>query len=250
MTWVIIAACVVVYLFLQSPAFQQSRLQDQPVGTESSAVVQANEFIYRWTAVPCEVTSGKTAQQGAKECHGSIPAYVNEHGKNVWASVFFSMWLHGGLLHIAGNMLFLWVFGRMIEDRVGHGLFLAVYLVGGVVSILAFSFAHYHSTDPGLGASGAIAAIMGVAVVLQPRRRLLSILNAPGVQVAYFPAWAVLGLFFASQFFYGDKTVAWEAHVGGMIFGALCGLLVLGVEQLRRRRTPEPVPAPAPLGMG
>jgi membrane associated rhomboid family serine protease len=246
-TWLLIGTCVVVFALLQSPAFQRARLDDNLTGSDRAAVIEANNFVYRWSAVPCEVTSGKTVRAGASECHGRLPFYVDERGKNVWLSVFFSMWLHGGLLHIAGNMLFLWVFGRMIEDRLGPLPFLGIYLVGGIVATLTFCYAHYHSTVPGLGASGAIAAVMGVAVVLEPRRRLLSVLQTPGAQVAYLPAWAVLGLFFASQFFYGDNTVAWEAHVGGMVFGALCGLAILGAGRLRTRRGP-PLASPVRSG--
>lgn len=239
--------CIIVFLVLQSPAFQRPTLDTSRSG-DRSALLEADRFVYRWTAVPCEVTSGRTVVQGAKECDGSLPFYVDERGKNVWLSVFFSMWLHGSPLHIAGNMLYLWIFGRLIEDRLGRLAFLAIYLIGGMVATFAFCYSHYHSTGPGLGASGAIAAIMGVAVVLQPRRRLLSVLQIPGAQVAYVPAWAVLGLFFASQFFYGNDAVAWEAHVGGMVFGVICGLGIWLFGRWRSRPRAAPAMALSPSG--
>ncbi|HVX17814.1 MAG TPA: rhomboid family intramembrane serine protease [Acidimicrobiales bacterium] len=247
MTACLIGICIFVFLVLQSSAFQRPTLDTTRSG-DRTAVLEANRFVYRWTAIPCEVTSGETVEQGAKECDGTLPFYADEHGKNVWLSVFFSMWLHANLLHIAGNMLYLWIFGRLIEDRLGPLAFLAIYLVGGMIATFTFCYAHYHSTGPGLGASGAIAAIMGVAVVLQPRRRLLSVLQTPGAQVAYVPAWAVLGLFFASQFFYGDDTVAWQAHVGGMLFGVLCGLGIWLYGRRRGRTQPLPTVALTPTG--
>jgi membrane associated rhomboid family serine protease len=243
-TWLLIGTCVFVYVFLQAPAFQRVFFaNDQSRG---QAVVEAENYVYRWSVIPCEVTSGKTVSQGAKECHGRLPWYVDEGRKNVWASVAISMFLHGGLLHIAGNMLFLWVFGRVVEDRLGHLVYLGVYLIGGLVATFTFAYAHYHSTTPGLGASGAIAAVMGVAVVLNPNGKLLTVLQTAGAQVAYLPAWSVLGLFFASQFFYGDNTVAWEAHVGGMVFGALFGVGLLLVRRLRGPAGPAAVAPPPP----
>lgn len=234
-TWLLIAACVFVYVFLQAPVFQKAIVANDT--NYNQAQIEAEAYVYRWSVVPCEVTSGHTLEHGAKECDTRAPYYLDEGGKNVWASILFSMFLHGGLLHIAGNMLFLWVFGRVMEDRLGHLPFLLVYFVGGIVATLTFCFAHYHSTSPGLGASGAIAAIMGTALILNPKGRMLSVLQTAGAQVAYIPAWAVLGLFFASQFFYGDNTVAWEAHVGGMVFGAIVGLGFLAARRVRSTKS-------------
>ena len=247
-TWLLIGSCTFVFVFLQAPAFQRIFIG---INSDSSDVVQIDNYVFNWTVVPCEVTSGKPVAQGASQCHGRLPWYVQENThKNVWASVLYSMFLHEGIFHIASNLLILWVFGRVIEDMLGHFTYLFVYLAGGIVATLTFVYTHYHSVTPALGASGAIAAVMGVAVVLNPNAKLLTLLQTSGTQVAYMPAWSVLGLFFASQFFYGNNSVAWQAHVGGMIFGALFGLGILLVRRLRRARasgaagaTPTPTAA-------
>jgi membrane associated rhomboid family serine protease len=124
-------------------------------------------------------------------------------------------------------MLFLWVFGRAMEERLGAGSLLLLFLFGGLVAALGYVGLHSEATRPLVGASGAIAAIMGAYLVLRPRERVLSLVYAAGLQVVYLPAWAILGLFFVTQFFTpGQDGVAWEAHVIGMVFGAVTGLCV------------------------
>ena len=156
--------------------------------------------------------------------------------KSPWLSVLTSMFLHGGWLHIIGNMLFLWVFGDNVEDRLGKVGFLLFYLAGGVAAgALQFVFAP-DSTIPNVGASGAVAAVLGAYLYLYPRARVLT-----GVALVFIwtvvelPATVVLGLWFVLQLFSGfaglgaeiNSGVAYWAHVGGFAFGFLFALVAL-----------------------
>lgn len=134
-----------------------------------------------------------------------------------------SMFLHGGWLHLAGNMLFLWVFGDNIEDSMGHSRFLFFYLFCGLVATVTFVVFDPASESPLVGASGAIAGVMGAYLVLHPRVRVL-------VLVFYriplpLPAYIVLAIWFGLQVFNvyvsGDSHVAWWAHIGGFVAGAV-----------------------------
>jgi len=155
--------------------------------------------------------------------------------------IFSSLFLHGGFLHIAGNMLFLWIFGNNVEDYLGHFKFLVFYLVCGVAATLAHVFAHPNSSVPVIGASGAISGVLGAYFLLFPRARVLTLV--PIFFFLYFievPAYFFLGVYIVFQFFFGltsltDKTasaqgVAWFAHIGGFFAGIV--LLIL----FRRRR--------------
>jgi membrane associated rhomboid family serine protease len=161
-------------------------------------------------------------------------------------AVLLSTFLHAGFLHIAGNMLFLWVFGNNIEDYLGPVKFLAFYLVGGIVAAFAHIFTHLSDFFPSVGASGAVAAVMGAYIVLFPRARVNVL-----VPIFFFftflqlSAIAVLGLWFVYQFIIGlqdasggGNAVAWMAHVGGFLFGVISILLLGG-----RPHRPEWQPA-------
>jgi membrane associated rhomboid family serine protease len=138
--------------------------------------------------------------------------------KHVFLAVLLSMFLHGSVLHLAGNMLFLWVFGNNIEDRLGTVRYVAFYLVAGIVATFAHVFLQPTSTIPVIGASGAIAGVMGAYLVWFPNARVLSLLF---IVVARVRAKWLLLLWFASQFFVNpNEGVAWAAHVGGFVFGA------------------------------
>ena len=136
------------------------------------------------------------------------------------------MFMHGGWLHIAGNMLYLWVFGDNVEDRFGHLRYLGFYVVCGVVALftqLAFSL---ESTIPILGASGAIAGVLGAYVLLFPRRRVLVLL---GFLVVPLPALAVIGFWMVLQFFNGIGSIIYSADTGGIAVMAHIGGFVAGV---------------------
>jgi len=151
-------------------------------------------------------------------------------------SIFTSMFLHGGWMHLIGNMWFLWIFGDNVEERLGTIRFIIFYLVVGVVGALAQSFALPNSTGPMIGASGAIAGVLGGYVMLFPRAKVVTFVAIPLLwHVRDVPAWVFLGIWFLGQFLIGNHSgVAWMAHVGGFLAG-------LGaVRLLARSRPPSP----------
>ena len=180
------------------------------------------EFFVCEGAIPKELTSFDVLRVLAQNCPG---------GKSVVVSLFTSMFLHGGFLHIAGNMLYLWVFGNNIEDRMGPVLFLLFYLVAGIVAAYAQALPNPESTTPLVGASGAIAGALGAYLVMFPSARVLTLVPIFFfIQLIELPAALVLGFWFVLQAFQGvgsieaDTGVAWFAHVGGFVFGALVAL--------------------------
>jgi membrane associated rhomboid family serine protease len=168
---------------------------------------------------------------------GVVPAYFSV------LSVFTSMFVHGGLAHLAGNMLFLWIFGDNVEDRLGHGRFIAFYLMCGVVAALAQVALNPDSVVPMVGASGAIAGVMGAYLVLYPRSRVLMLFPFP-LFLFELPAIVFLGVWFFIQFLNGVNQlpvfekdaisggVAFWAHVMGFVAG-----LILVVFMKRPERT-------------
>jgi membrane associated rhomboid family serine protease len=137
------------------------------------------------------------------------------------ASVLTSMFLHGGFAHLLGNMWFLWLFGDNLEDRMGSVRFLIFYLFTGVIAVLAQAFAMPRSLVPMIGASGAVAGVLGGYVLTFPQARVTALLPIPFVWPVFgLPAWAFLGLWFVGQFFLGSGSgIAWMAHVGGFLAG-------------------------------
>jgi len=169
--------------------------------------------------------------------------------KNIWLSILSSMFLHAGWLHLLGNMLFLWIFGDNVEDALGKVGYLAFYLLGGVAAgALQFVLAP-NSTIPNVGASGAIAAVLGAYIVLYPRARILTAVFYFLIAFVELPAFVVLGLWFALQLFQGvsglgadvNSGVAFWAHVGGFVFGVLVAFAFF-----RGRRRPASSPQPLP----
>jgi membrane associated rhomboid family serine protease len=137
-------------------------------------------------------------------------------------SIFSSMFMHGSWLHIIGNMWFLWIFGDNVEDEMGRVRYLLFYLLCGVAAALAQVAAMPDSTIPMVGASGAIAGILGGYILLHPHARVLSLwVLIIYITMIEIPAWVLLGLWFVSQFFIPmNSGVAWVAHVGGFVAGA------------------------------
>ncbi len=147
-------------------------------------------------------------------------------------AVFTSMFMHAGLAHLFGNMLYLWIFGDNVEDTLGHTRYLFFYLAGGVVASLTHVFLYPTSRVPIVGASGAIAATLGAYLLLFPHRRVVTLVPFGFfIQVAYLPATLVLGMWFVLQLIEGMFTlgmsnlsgVAFWAHIGGFVFGMLVG---------------------------
>lgn len=159
-----------------------------------------------------------------------IPARLSEGGG--WLQVFTSMFLHGGLLHLGGNMLFLWIFGDNLEDAFGHLGFLAFYLACGAVAALVQVWPAPYSTVPMVGASGAIAGVMGGYLLLYPRARVdVLIILVIIIRTIALPAWVMLGVWFAIQvagsytsFGISEGGVAHMAHSGGFAAGVLLAL--------------------------
>jgi len=160
--------------------------------------------------------------------------------------VFTAMFLHGGWMHVLGNMLFLWVFGGRIEDLLGHGKYLVFYLLCGIVAALGQVVASPYSTVPMVGASGAIAGVMGAYLVKFPRARVTTLVPVFIFLTTFdLPAAFVLGYWFLIQFFSGvgtvtsshltERGVAWFAHVGGFLTGILL-IWVLPTSRAYERR--------------
>jgi membrane associated rhomboid family serine protease len=162
-----------------------------------------NRFFYDWALIPARLTT-----QGA------------------YSGLFTMMFLHGGLMHLAGNMLFLWIFGDNVEDRMGHIPYLLFYLACGILAGLAQVIAAPHSMVPTVGASGAIAGVMGGYLLLFPKARVdVLLIFFVFYQIIVIPAWIMLALWFGLQFFSGigadplSGGVAYWAHAGGFIAG-------------------------------
>lgn len=154
------------------------------------------------------------------------------HGINLPQAIlplFTSMFLHGGWMHLLGNMLFLWVFGGAVEETLGHFQYFIFYLVCGVGSALVHTAFNLGSRVPTIGASGAISGVMGAFIVLFPRARVTTVIPPLFFFTVKIPAYLMLGYWFLLQFFSGVASlgmtdqggVAWWAHVGGFILGAL-----------------------------
>jgi len=136
-------------------------------------------------------------------------------------TIFSSMFLHGGFLHLAGNMLYLWIFGNNIEDAMGHGRFVAFYLLAGIVAALAQLLYDPGSIIPMIGASGAVSGVLGAYLVLYPYARIKTLLFIIiFIKVVELPAIVLLTIWFFMQVLYSSfEGVAWYAHIGGFVFG-------------------------------
>ncbi len=171
-------------------------------------LTRGDAFVMQWSAIPAQITSG-----------------------HHWITILTAMFMHGSWSHIIGNMIFLWAFAPEIEDAMGPVRYLVFYLAGGLVAMLAQVAADAHSTVPNLGASGAIAAVMGAFIVTYPRDRIKSVLFIfVFFKVTYIPAALLIGFWFLSQLVHAGAVaqtqtggVAYLAHVGGFIFGAVFG---------------------------
>jgi membrane associated rhomboid family serine protease len=183
-------------------------------------LVEGDLFVARWAVIPTHIM----------------------HGHN-WITLLSAMFMHAGWLHIIGNMVFLWAFGPEIEDAMGRGRYLVFYLLGGVVAMLAQVIGSAHSRVPCLGASGAIAAVMGAFIVMYPRDRIRSILWIfIFVQVTYIPAVLLIGFWFLIQLLNVGMVAnvqtggtAYLAHVGGFLFGVVTARLWMHSGEYRMR---------------
>jgi membrane associated rhomboid family serine protease len=174
--------------------------------------------------------------------------------KSWLTSIFVAMFLHGGLLHIAGNMLFLWVFGNNVEDRLGLLVYPLFYVMGGIAAAaLQIAFGP-NSAVPNLGASGAIGAVLGAYLVMFPRARVTTLVIFFFITAIEVPASILLGAWFLLQVFSGGTSLASEAqggvaywaHVGGFAFGAVVAWLFYRPKRVTRRLDPWNLPDPPP----
>ena len=199
------------------------------------------EFTYGFSAVPYEIVNDvdlvEPSRGGVPQAPGPDP---------IWLTVFTSMFMHGGWLHLFGNMLFLWIYGDNVEHRIGHGLFVVFYLAAGVVAIVAQILVDTGSVIPTLGASGAISGVLGAYLVMFPANRVLVLL---GWFAFWVPAVVVIGLWAVFQFINGFGAaaltaetggVAYMAHIGGFVAGVVAGFVFRGMfgESRHPRGTP------------
>lgn len=183
-------------------------------------LLRGDAFVLAWSVVPADIVAG-----------------------HHWVTILTAMFMHGGWLHIIGNMVFFWAFGPEIEDAMGPVRYLVFYLVGGVVAMLAQVAASPHSTVPNLGASGAIAAVMGAFLVTYPRDRMKSLLVILiFVRITFIPAALLIGVWFLIQLFNAGSVasvqtggVAYLAHVGGFIFGAVTARFIEDPRRIAER---------------
>jgi rhomboid family protein len=179
----------------------------------------------------------QTAVAVGQEHPEAAPIKINE--ATWWVTLFTSMFMHGGILHIAGNMLFLWVFGNNIEDRLGRLKFALFYLLAGLIAVYTQALIDPSSTAPTIGASGAIAGVLGAYALLFPQARVLTLIFIIFfVTLVEIPALILLAVWFILQFVPalgqvavetgGGGGVAYFAHVGGFVFGlAVAGIILL-----------------------
>lgn len=199
------------------------------------------DFLYENAAVACELTTGDPLTEDEivlDRCEDDAgePVFPD---KNIWLAAVVSMFLHGGLGHLLSNMWFLWIFGNNVEEAYGTGGYLLMYLAAGGAGTAAFVYANPEATVPMIGASGAIAGVLGAYLVLFPTHRIVTFFFFLFVHV---PAGAYLALWFFLQFAYQEPGVAWEAHVGGFIFGVLLTLPLRSMLLGHVQRLHQPAP--------
>src|SRR6267154_2489627 len=189
-----------------------------------------NSLRFRYSAIPNSrpCSSRSKTSTPAATIPARFPAWLSGHAplESAFVPLLTSMFLHSGVLHIAGNMLFLWIFGDNVEDFYGHFTYLFFYLFCGVGSGLLHVAFNMTSAVPALGASGAISGVMGAYLILYPRSQILTLVF---VFLVPIPAVIILGLWFIMQFTSAFSSlgsvasggVAWWAHVGGFLLGML-----------------------------
>jgi membrane associated rhomboid family serine protease len=206
-------------------------------------LIAANVLIFFY-----QVSLGPEAGQQLVYQFGAVPAAIlgTRHLPPALAvippvfGVFTSMFLHGGWLHLIGNMLYLWIFGNNIEDAMGHARYLLFYLVCGVASSFSHILSDAQSVIPSIGASGAISGVLGAYLLLYPRAKVLVLIPLGFfTQLMYIPASIVLGLWFLLQLLssamsggQGGGGIAWWAHIGGF----LAGVVLVGLFKKRQVR--------------
>ncbi|HSE32855.1 MAG TPA: rhomboid family intramembrane serine protease [Pyrinomonadaceae bacterium] len=218
--YAIIAANILVFVLLQQ------------LGTNE-------KFTYAFSTVPLEITTGRDIVTPARMLEDPVTGQrllmpgLGETPLSVYLTLFTSMFMHGGIAHIAGNMLFLWIFGDNIEDRLGHVRYGVFYLLCGVAASLAHVFTtaalaadQSSMLVPSLGASGAISGVLGGYILLHPKRRVTVILFRFLTDV---PAYVAIGIWFAFQLISGLGMLGGGSQQGGVAYGAHIGGFIAGI---------------------
>ncbi|MBI1736957.1 MAG: rhomboid family intramembrane serine protease [Candidatus Rokubacteria bacterium] len=222
----------VTFIVLNALAFLYQLSLEMGPGQSRQALGAAEAFVYEFGLVPCRLTGSCPA--------ASVPALIEDF-PHPFVTIFTSMFLHGGLFHIAGNMLYLWIFGNNVEDTLGHGRFAVFYLACGVAAALGQTAVSPTSWIPMIGASGAVSGVLGAYLLLFPRATILTLVTLGiFIRFVHVPALVVLGFWIIVQFANGVLTlgvakgegggVAWFAHIAGF----LAGMLLLFVFRPRR----------------
>jgi membrane associated rhomboid family serine protease len=249
----LIALCILVFFAVQPTHLETRDLLRPDLGGDSAEQLR---FAVDNAAIPCEILKGRPLTEReyrATYFGGDDNACSNRDGprhdrhKLVYLALFATMFLHANTQHLFGNLLFLWVFGNDIEHRWGRIRFLLLYLLGGLAASFAHVLLNPNSTVPMIGASGAIAAVMGAYVVCYPSTRVKSIIFFGPMLLRKVKAVWLMLVFLLTQLLYigGDSGVAWAAHLGGFAFGALLGLLW----RRRGRETAPPPMVPHPVAV-
>lgn len=207
------------------PLKDDIRTSTRPIVTYVILGVNVVVFLY-------QISLG-TALESFIRQFGAVP-YLLFHptGVSSYTRLLTSMFMHGGFMHILGNMLFLWIFADNIEDRLGHIRFIVFYLLCGIAGALLHAVTAPNSTVPMIGASGAISGVLGAYIYLYPKARVLALIPFGFfLRVTYLPSVLFLGLWFLFQFLYGISSlgvrgggVAYFAHIGGFVVGLLFAL--------------------------
>jgi len=206
-SYALIAINVLVFIFLQIPS---------------------DAFTYSFSVVPREITQNRDIVQTLRIGNGAIQ--LGPGPQPIQLTILSAMFMHGSWMHLLGNMLYLWIFGDNVEDAMGHFKFLVFYLLCGVLATFAHIWSGPNSLIPSLGASGAIAGVLGAYLVLYPTRRIRVLIGYIAFfRIIYLPAVVVIGLWIALQLFSGfgsiavtDESsggVAYWAHIGGAVAG-------------------------------
>jgi len=206
-TIAVVAICSLVWLIVQGANLTEGAMLSS---------------ICRFGAIPAEITGQVSILAAEGQASDCTP------GGLTWQALLTSMFLHGGWMHLIGNMWFLWVFGNNIEDSMGHTRFIAFYLITGLIASLVHVYSDPGSAIPTIGASGAISGIMGAYLVLYPKVRVqVLLILVILIRVFPMPAWVMLGYWFVLQIFSsamqptGGGGVAFGAHIGGFVAGVV-----------------------------
>ncbi|HEY4686510.1 MAG TPA: rhomboid family intramembrane serine protease [Dehalococcoidia bacterium] len=237
--WALIAVNIGVFLYTLTLSTRPDAFLplSQPLATS-----EADRFYFDWGFEPACIADylGLSTDASARDLRAVCPA-----GDRELLQVFTSMFVQAGWAHILGNMLFLWIFGDNVEDRVGHGRYLVFYLLSGIAAAAAQTFMAADTVLPAVGASGAIAGVLGAYLLMYPRA-IVQVVILPFFFIPFFvPAVFLIGIWFLTQLFAGvaeigqstaGSGVAWWAHVGGFVAGAVL------IWFFKRPTRPRPAP--------